>query len=208
MSSISINKGIASAVLALGVAFSGSVIAKEDAESTPMDAKGVPTETEATVYQKEDINTAVAVTVGKFQNDQPGGTKILEEAKGVLVCPTITKGGFLIGISGGTCALQIGGATVDYYGYSAIKAGALAGVKSYSMIMVFNTEAALGKFRSSKRDWEVGAVVTVAVGEKGASSKLTTTNMRSAIVAFIFGETGVMADASVKGGRFKRIDAK
>ena len=208
MSSISINKGIASAVLALGVAFSGSVIAKEDAESTPMDAKGVPTETEATVYQKEDINTAVAVTVGKFQKDQPGGTKILEEAKGVLVCPTITKGGFLIGISGGTCALQIGGATVDYYGYSAIKAGALAGVKSYSMIMVFNTEAALGKFRSSKRDWEVGAVVTVAVGEKGASSKLTTTNMRSAIVAFIFGETGVMADASVKGGRFKRIDAK
>ena len=208
MSTLSINKSIATAVLAFGVAFSGSVLAKEDAESTPMDAKGVPTETEATVYEKKNINTEVAMTVGKFQNDIPGGTKILEAAKGVLVCPTITKGGFLIGISGGTCALQIGGASVDYYGYSAIKAGFLAGVKSYSMIMVFNTEAALGKFRSSKRDWEVGADVTMAVGEKGKSGTLDTTSLKSAIVAFVFGETGVMADASVKGGRFKRIDAK
>ena len=208
MSSISINKSIVTAVLALGVAFSGSVMAKEDAESTPMDPKGMPTETEATVYQKEDINTAVAETVGRFQSEQPGATEILEAAKGVLVCPTITKGGFIFGAAGGTCALQVGGATVDYYGYGAVKWGFLAGVKSYSMIMVFNTEAALGKFRSSKREWKIGGEVSVAVGTVGKTGKLDTTNVRSAIVAFIFGETGVMGDASVDGGRFKRIDAK
>ena len=208
MSSISINKSIVTAVLALGVAFSGSVMAKEDAESTPMDPKGMPTETEATVYQKEDINTAVAETVGRFQSEQPRATEILEAAKGVLVCPTITKGGFIFGAAGGTCALQVGGATVDYYGYGAVKWGFLAGVKSYSMIMVFNTEAALGKFRSSKREWKIGGEVSVAVGTVGKTGKLDTTNVRSAIVAFIFGETGVMGDASIDGGRFKRIDAK
>lgn len=208
MSSISINKSIVTAVLALGVAFSGSVMAKEDAESTPMDPKGMPTETEATVYQKEDINTEVAMTVGKFQSEQPGATEILEAAKGVLVCPTITKGGFIFGAAGGTCALQVGGATVDYYGYGAVKWGFLAGVKSYSMIMVFNTDAALGKFRSSKREWKIGGEVSVAVGTVGKTGKLDTTNIRSAIVAFIFGETGVMGDASIDGGRFKRIDAK
>lgn len=206
--SITINKSIVTAVLALGVAFSGSVMAKEDAESTPMDPKGMPTETEATVYEKKDINADVAMTVGKFQKDQPGATEILEAAKGVLVCPTITKGGFVFGAAGGTCALQVGGATVDYYGYGAVKWGFLAGVQSYSMIMVFNTDAALGKFRSSKREWEVGADVAVAVGEKGKTGKLDTNNLRSAIVAFVFGETGVMGDASVAGGRFKRIDAK
>lgn len=206
MSTISINKSIASAVLAFGVAFSGQALAEADDKTDPMEAASEETKQE--VYMKEDINTQVAVAVGKFQNDIPGGTKILEAAKGILVCPSITKGGLVIGIAGGTCALQIGGATVDYYGYSAVKFGFLAGVKSYSLIMVFNTEAALGKFRSNKREWKVGADVSVAVGEKGKSGTLDTTNIRSAIVAFIYGETGVMGDASVEGGRFKRIDAK
>ena len=76
------------------------------------------------------------------------------------------------------------------------------------MIMVFNTEAALGKFRSSKREWKIGGEVSVAVGTVGKTGRLDTTNVRSAIVAFIFGETGVMGDASIDGGRFKRIDAK
>ncbi len=207
MSSISINKSIVSAVLAFGVVFSGQALAK-DATSTPMDPKGVPTETEATVYEKKDINADVASTLAKFNADQPGAKEIIDAAKGVLVCPTITKGGFIFGAAGGTCALQMDGKTVDYYGYGAIKWGFLAGAQSYSMIMVFNTDAALGKFRSSKRDWEIGADVAVAVGEKGKTGKLTTTNMRSAIVAFVFGEKGVMGDASIDGGRFKRIDAK
>ena len=206
MSTISINKSIASAVLAFGVAFSGQALAEADDKTDPMEAASEESKQE--VYLKTDINTEVAMTVGKFQNDIPGGTKILEAAKGMLICPTITKGGLVFGIAGGTCALQVGGKTVDYYSYGAVKWGFLAGVKSYSLIVVFNTEAQLGKFRSSKRDWEVGADVSVAVGEKGKSGALDTNSLKADIVAFIFGETGVMADASVKGGRFKRLDAK
>ena len=204
MSTLSINKGIASAVLAFGVAFSGQALAVD--KTDPMEAASEETKQE--VYLKTDINTEVAMTVGKFQNDIPGGTKILEAAKGTLICPTITKGGLVFGIAGGTCALQVGGATVDYYSYGAVKWGFLAGAKSYSLIVVFNTEAALGKFRSSKRDWEIGADVSVAVGEKGKSGALDNNSLKANVVAFIFGETGVMADASVKGGRFKRLDAK
>ena len=204
MSTLSINKGIASAVLAFGVAFSGQALAVD--KTDPMEAASEETQQEK--FLKTDINTEVAMTVGKFQKDIPGGTKILEASKGTLICPSITKGGLVVGIAGGTCALQVGGATVDYYGYSAVKFGFLAGVKSYSLIVVFNTEAQLGKFRSSKRDWEVGADVSVAVGEKGKSGALDNNSLKADIVAFMFGETGVMGDASVKGGRFKRIDPK
>ncbi len=206
MSTISINKSIASAVLAFGVAFSGQALAEADDKTDPMEAASEETQQEK--FLKTDINTEVAMTVDKFQKEQPGATEILEAAKGVLVCPSITKGGLVIGIAGGACALQIGGATVDYYTYGAVKWGFLAGVKSYSMIMVFNTDAALGKFRSSKREWKIGGEVSVAVGTVGKTGKLDTTNVRSAIVAFIFGETGVMGDVSVDGGRFKRIDPK
>jgi lipid-binding SYLF domain-containing protein len=76
------------------------------------------------------------------------------------------------------------------------------------MIMLFNTDAALGKFRSSKRDWDLGADVGLTVAETGKTGKLDTNTLKSATVAFIFGSQGLMGDASLKTGRFKRVDAK
>ena len=208
MSSISINKGIATALLAVGVAFSGQVLAEEDAGSTPMDPKGMPTETEATKFETKNLNTEVANTLAKFKAEQPGAKEIVDAAKGVLVCPTITKAGLIIGGAGGQCALQVGGETVDYYNYGGVKYGFLAGVQSYSMIVVFNTEAALGKFRSSKRDWDIGADVGLTVAETGKTGVLDTNTLKSAMVAFIFGNQGLMGDASLKTGRFKRVEVK
>jgi lipid-binding SYLF domain-containing protein len=208
MSSISINKGIATAVLAIGVAFSGQLLAEEDAMSTPMDPKGMPTETEATKFEAKNLNAEVTNTLAKFNAEQPGAKEIVDAAKGVLVGPTITKAGLVIGGAGGQCALQVGGETVDYYTYGGVKYGFLAGVQSYSMIVLFNTEAALGKFRSSKRDWDIGADVGLTVAETGKTGKLDTNTLKSAMVAFIFGNQGLMGDASLKTGRFKRVDAK
>ena len=212
MSTLSINKSIASAVLAFGVAFSGQALAEADDKTDPMEAASEETKQE--VFLKTDINTQAAMTVGKFQDKYPEATKILEAAKGVLICPSITKGGVVVGIAGGTCALRVSGAIVDHYGYSAVKFGLLAGVKSYSLILAFNTDAALDKFRSAKREWVAGSEVSVAVGEKGTTGSYSktgdfdTANLKSPVVAFIFGETGIMGDVSVDGGRIKRLDTK
>ena len=100
MSTISINKSIASAVLAIGVAFSGQALAEADDKTDPMEAASGETKQE--VFLKTDINTEVAMTVDKFQKEQPGATKILEASKGALICPSITKGGLVVGIAGGT----------------------------------------------------------------------------------------------------------
>jgi len=74
------------------------------------------------------------------------------------------------------------------------------------MIMVFNNEAALGKFRSSEREWEAGVDANVAVASVGAGGTLDTNNIKGPVTAFVFSEKGLMADASLKGGRFKRLD--
>ncbi len=207
MSSITMKNSIASAVLAFGVAFSGQALAEDEA-STPMDPKGMPTETEATQFETKNLNKEVDATLAKFSADQAGAKEIIDAAKGVLVCPTITKGGLIIGGAGGQCALQVEGKTVDYYNYGGVKYGFVAGVQSYSMIVVFTTDAALGKFRSSKRDWDIGADVGLTVAETGKTGALDTNSLKSAMVAFIFGNKGIMGDASLKTGRFKRVDAK
>ena len=179
-----INKSLIGAVIALGMTVTAQVQA----------------------FDANTLDAEVNATLSSFNKDQPGAKAILDSAKGVLTCPKITKGGFIFGATGGRCSLAVNGKHAEYYGYKAVKYGFLAGISSYSLIMVFNDEAALGKFRSDKRKWEVGADANVAVAKTGAGGVLDTNNIKGPVVAFVFGEKGLMADASLKGGNFKRLD--
>jgi hypothetical protein len=49
---------------------------------------------------------------------------------------------------------------------------------------------------------------TTPLAKMGAGASLDTTNLKQAIVAFIFGERGLMADLSLEGSRFKKQDLK
>jgi len=169
-------------------------------------AIGFTVASQAQALDAAKLDAEVNATMATFLKEQPDASDIMGKARGTLVCPKITKGGFGFGAAHGKCELFVSGQTKDYYGYSAVKWGFLAGISSYSLIMVFNDEAALGKFRSDNREWEVGADVNVAVAKKGAGGVLDTNNVKEPVVAFIFGEKGLMADASLKGGRFKKLD--
>jgi lipid-binding SYLF domain-containing protein len=48
----------------------------------------------------------------------------------------------------------------------------------------------------------------VAVAKVGASGTLDTTNIKEAIVAYTFGEKGLMADVSLEGAVFKKLEVK
>ena len=76
------------------------------------------------------------------------------------------------------------------------------------MILVMNTPEAVGKFTSGAREWELSADASVAVAKMSAGGALDTTNLKAAIVSFIFGGQGLMADASFAGSRFKKHEVK
>ena len=120
----------------------------------------------------------------------------------------MTKGGFVLGYEGGTCVLTKGSAKPIFYGSSALKAGLVAGVEKYSMILVMNTDEALAKFTSGAREWELGVDASVAVAKAGAGGAIDTNSLKSAIVVFIFGEKGLMGDVSFQGSRFKKLDVE
>ena len=185
-----IRAALMSAVVAFGVALSGQAMADiTGQEATALDA-------------------AAKDTLTKFKAETVGAEGVIANAKGVLVCPKITKGGFIIGVQGGECVLYSGAPPPLYYSTSAVKFGFLAGVESYSMILALNTDTALAKFTSGDREWEVGADASVAIATMGAGASLDTTNLKRDVVAFIFGEKGLMGDLSLEGSRFKKQDVK
>jgi lipid-binding SYLF domain-containing protein len=179
-----------SGVMALGMALSGQAMA------------------DITAKEAADLDAKAKATVDTFTAETKGSEAVLANAKGVLVCPSITKGGFLVGVESGSCVLTKGTPKPLYYGTSAIKAGLLAGIQSYSMILVLNTPESVAKFTSDTREWEVGADASVAVAKLDVNGALDTTNIKRDIVVFIFGGKGLMADASFSGSRFKKQDVK
>jgi lipid-binding SYLF domain-containing protein len=151
------------------------------------------------------LETDASAAVARFQSETKGAETLLNQAKGILVCPKITKGGFIVGAEGGKCVMQVGGKTVEYYANRAGKFGLVAGVQWYSLILVFNEQATLDRFRTGKREFEIGADASVAVAKVGAGGSLDTTNLKGPIVAFTFGEKGLMGDLSIEGATFKKL---
>jgi len=185
-----ITAGLLSGVVAVGLVLSAqtaSAIKAQEAAKLEADAKA---------------------TLAKFQASTKGSQEVFANAKGILVCPKITKGGFIVGVESGNCVLTKGTSTPLYYGTSAVKAGLVAGIQSYSMILVLNTPESVAKFTSENREWEMGMDASVAVAKLDAAGTLDTTNLKRDIVVFIFGGKGLMADVSFEGSRFKKQDVK
>ena len=153
----------------------------------------------------QEIDVSVDVALDQFNKDIKGGEEFLKSAKGVLVLPNVTKAGFIIGGQYGEGALRIGGKTVDYYNTAGASWGFLAGAQSVRVIIVFMQEDALKKFQESK-GWEAGVDGSVTLVNVGAAGTIDTTNIKDPIVGFVFGNKGLMADLSLTGSKYTKIE--
>jgi lipid-binding SYLF domain-containing protein len=190
MSNRTLKIGLMSGIMVLILAFSGQAMAKFTAE------------------EAATLDAEAKATVEKFLADTKGAKALFEDAKGILVCPKIRKAGLGVGAEGGQCVLTTGASEHIYYKTTALKAGLIAGASSHSMILQMNSDKALAKFTSGKREWELGVDASVAVAKVGAGGDLDTTNLKREIVSFIFGEKGLIGDVSFEGSRFKKLDVE
>jgi lipid-binding SYLF domain-containing protein len=65
----------------------------------------------------------------------------------------------------------------------------------------------MDKFRNT-RGWEAGVDANVAMATKGAGNQVDFTKMYDPIIAFVFDVKGAMADISLKGAKFTKINPK
>ena len=105
----------------------------------------------------------------------------------------------------GEGSLRIGGKTVDYYNIASASFGLQIGAQQYSIVMVFMNDEALMKFRDSK-GWDAGVDGSVAVAEWGAGDDINTKTFKDPIVAFVFGNKGLMAGVSIEGSKITKIE--
>ena len=123
----------------------------------------------------------------------------------ILVFPSITKAGLVVGGQHGQGALMREGKTVGYYSTSGVSYGLQAGAQKYGYAMFFMSEAALKQLDKAE-GFEVGVGPSVVVMDEGMAKSATSTTMKDDIYAFIFGQTGLMGGLGLQGNKISRID--
>jgi lipid-binding SYLF domain-containing protein len=150
------------------------------------------------------IDIKVDAALEKFTKEIGGAQKLLKEAKGVLVFPSVIKAGFGIGGEYGEGALRIGGKTVDYYSTIAASIGFQLGAQSKNVILIFLDKDELKKFRNSS-GWEIGVDGSVALVTVGAGGSIDTTNIKAPIVGFVFSNKGLMYNLTLEGSKITKL---
>lgn len=134
----------------------------------------------------------------------PLAKKLNSEAVAVLVFPSITKAGLLVGGQYGEGVLWKNGESDAYYSTAGVSYGLQIGAQQYGYALFFMKESALDVL--SKADgFEVGVGPSVVVLDQGAAISKSTTTMNDDIYAFVFGQRGLMAGVGIQGSKITRI---
>jgi len=152
-----------------------------------------------------EIDTSVNVALERFYKEVKGAKEFTKTAKGMLVMPGVIKAGLGVGGEYGEGALRVGGKTVDYYNVASASFGLQIGAQKKDFLIAFMTDEALKQFRNSG-GWEAGVDGNIALINIGAGGTIDTASIKDPIVAFVFDVKGLMADVSLKGSKFTKLD--
>jgi lipid-binding SYLF domain-containing protein len=153
----------------------------------------------------KEIDASADAALDRFYKDVKGAKEFTDAAKGMLVMPGVKKAAYGIGGEYGEGALRVKGQSVAYYNFFAASYGWQIGAQAKDMVVAFMTDEALKKFQEGK-GFEVGVDGNIAIITIGAGGVLDTKSIKDPIVAFVFDVKGLMADISLKGGKFTKLD--
>jgi lipid-binding SYLF domain-containing protein len=129
---------------------------------------------------------------------------LAQNAIAVLVFPEITKAGIGLAVEHGNGVLLESGRIVGYYSISGGSIGLTLGVARHSEVILLNSPEAREQVVNGS-DWSIGADASVAVINIGAGGVYDLGLLEKPVLAFVFGEKGLMGDASLKGSKISKI---
>ena len=153
------------------------------------------------------LDARIDEAVEEFYALTSAGRKLAAKSAGMLVFPKVGKAGLGIGGEYGEGALLIDGKIVQYYNTASGSIGFQAGVQTRRQVILFLEKSVLNTFRVSN-GWEAGVDGSVAIATLGAGGEIDTKTLNQPVVAFIFGNKGLMYNLSLEGSKFSKIEKK
>lgn len=154
------------------------------------------------------IDARVDMALRNLWSENPGARQLADRSHGILVMPSVVKGGFVVGGAYGEGALRLKQTgfrqTVGYYSAAAASFGLQIGVQRTSQAIFFLTPEALRQFQTAD-GWEIGADAEVTLADRGATAQVNSTAFDKPVIAMVFGEDGLMLGASLEGAKYSPV---
>jgi len=146
---------------------------------------------------KAELSADVDSALKKAESHDPSIQGFLNKAYGYAVFPSVGKGGLVVGGAYGKGQAFEQGKRVAYCDITQATVGAQIGGQSYTEIIAFQDKAAFDNFRYGKLKFDAQATAVALKSGAGANAKYT-----DGVSVITFGESGLMAEASVGGQSF------
>jgi Las17-binding protein actin regulator len=133
----------------------------------------------------------------QMQTEDPALGALLQRGSGYALFPTVGKAGLVVGGASGWGVVYERG---QHSGYSALRqasVGVQAGVQSFSELLVFETPAALERFKAGQ--FGLAADASAVVLKSGAA---TNANFVDGVAVVVHPIGGVMVEATIGGQQF------
>jgi len=152
------------------------------------------------------LDADATAALSALNKKYPSAVSLGQKAKAILIFPSITKAGFMIGGESGNGVMRVKGKTVGYYNNSGISSGLQAGAQKYGYALFLMTDSAVNSIGAAG-GLEIGVGPSVVLmDEAQAGKKTTTTTAQSDIYAFIFSQKGLMGGLGIQGNKITKID--
>ena len=173
--------------------------------STTASVTGTHDGTPSTAESRHAVDASYQETLDRLYATTPGSRELVAKARGVLVFPRVISAGLVVGGAYGEGQLREHGRPEGYYRTVTGSVGWQIGAQSRSLVFLFMTEDALGRFLAS-HGWSGGVDASVAVLTVGANGALDANAAMAPTVAFIMTNGGLMAGVTLEGTKVTRID--
>jgi lipid-binding SYLF domain-containing protein len=154
---------------------------------------------------KSEINRSASQALTTLYRNYPRAKALGDKAVGVLIFPSIVKGGFIIAGQFGDGVLRKSGKPVAYYRSLAASYGFQAGVQAFGYVLFFMDNASL-QYLDKSGGWELGTGPSLVVLDSGFAKSMSTTTLQKGVYAFIFNQKGLMGGAGIQGTKITKIN--
>ena len=144
-----------------------------------------------------EADKAARDTLALFMKTDPSIEEFMKGAAGFAVFPKVGKAGFVIGGSHGKGVVYEGDMAVGAASITSGQIGLVAGVESFSELIVLQTPDVLERFKSGSFTWDAKAGATAA--KSGAASNA---QFADGVAVFVTNQGGLMGDISVGAQKF------
>ena len=165
----------------------------------------VATSSVSLAASKATIDRDAKATLDKLYKNNPGAKALGDKSVGVLVFPSIVKGGFIIAGQFGDGALRRNGKSVAYYRSLAASYGFQAGAQAFGYVLFFMDGDSL-RYLDNSAGFELGTGPSLVVLDSGFGKNFSTTTLQKGIYAFIFNQKGLMGGVGIQGTKITKIN--